>query len=304
GDDIPYYTINGVRRVLSRELKLNYYDDVWNDSTHYNQELVTELQTGYKPIIVIPAPLCSTTFTLTGDRFMDFWGITQTIVSDTYITQAVEVRTTAWQEPRDNDNEKKSGDQGLGGSAPCHIIFSSYCTDAVVHKEWQMATDQDFKNIQLRINQDEVDETFTESGTTYWRFIGSNADGTCESYGDTYTVNVGDSELICPNVFTPGSSEGVNDIWKVSYRSLTDFHCVIFNRWGNKIIELNDPSEGWDGTYNGKLVPAGVYYYVIDAHGSDGKHYKKDGDINIIRYRRLTHGTDDSGTTIVDPDNP
>ena len=73
GDDIPYYTINGVRRVLSRELKLNYYDDVWNDSTHYNQELVTELQTGYKPIIVIPAPLCSTTFTLTGDRFMDFW---------------------------------------------------------------------------------------------------------------------------------------------------------------------------------------------------------------------------------------
>ena len=147
-----------------------------------------------------------------------------------------------------------------------------------------------------------MEETFTEAGTSYWRFIGSNADGTCESYSETYTVNIGESELVCPNVFTPGSSEGVNDVWKVSYRSITEFHCVIFNRWGNKIIELNDPGQGWDGTYGGKLVPAGVYYYVINARGSDGKQYKMDGDINIIRYRRMSHGTDDSGSTVVEPE--
>ncbi|MBP3739317.1 MAG: gliding motility-associated C-terminal domain-containing protein [Muribaculaceae bacterium] len=302
GSDIPFYTITGVRRTLSRDLQLKYYNLVWNDTAHYQQELVTNLQAGYKPVIVIPAPFCNTTFTLTGDRFMDFWGMTQTIESDTYTTQAVEVHTTAVQEMRDNKNEKKSGDQGLGGSAPCHILFTAYSTDAVVHKEWQMATDQDFNNILLRINADEVEETFTEAGTSYWRFIGSNADGTCESYSETYTVNIGESELVCPNVFTPGSSEGVNDVWKVSYRSITEFHCVIFNRWGNKIIELNDPGQGWDGTYGGKLVPAGVYYYVINARGSDGKQYKMDGDINIIRYRRMSHGTDDSGSTVVEPE--
>ena len=302
GNDIPFYTITGLRRVLSRGLQLQYYNLVWDDEAHYQQELVTDVQDAFKPIIVIPAPFCNTTFTLTGDRFMDFWGMTQTIESDTYETQAVEVHTTAVQEARDNKNEKKTGDQGLGGSAPCHITFSSYCTDAVVHKEWQMATDQDFNNIVLRINQDEVEETFEEAGTTYWRFIGSNADGTCESYGGPYTVNIGESELFCPNVFTPGSSELVNDEWKVSYRSIVEFHCVIFNRWGNKIIELNDASQGWDGTYRGKLVPAGVYYYVIKARGSDGKVYNIDGDINIIRYRQSSHGNDEPGSTVVDPE--
>ena len=304
GEDIPFYTITGVRKTLSRELKLSYDNRVWSDTTHYDElHRVEEVLTGFKSTIVIPAPLCNTTFTLSGDRFMEFWNNNvQTVESDLYNTQAVEVHTTAVQEARNNDNEIKSEGEGvLGGSAPCHITFTGYYTDAVVHTEWQMAMDQDFNNIILRINQNEVDETYDEEGTYYWRFIGSNADGTCESYSETYTVNIGVSELYCPNVFSPGSTEGVNDEWKVSYRSIIEFHCAIFNRWGNKIIEFDDPGQGWNGTYNGKLVPAGVYYYVIKARGSDGQVYNMDGDINIMRYRQVSSGSpDDSGTTVVE----
>jgi hypothetical protein len=50
------------------------------------------------------------------------------------------------------------------------------------------------------------------------------------------------------------------------------------------MAHLTDPSQGWDGTYNGKLVPAGVYYYVIKASGTDGQTYKLSGDINILKY--------------------
>ena len=304
GADIPYYTITGVRKTLSRELKLSYYNTVWNDTTHYDRsDLVTDTLSSFKSTIVIPAPFCNTTFTLSGDRFMELWSQVQTVESDTYVTHAVEVHTTAVQESRSNDNEKKNDSEGLGGSAPCHIVFTAYYTDAVVHKEWQMATDQDFNNIILRLNTDEVDEIFDEEGTTYWRFIGSNADGSCESFSETYTVNIGVSELVCPNVFTPGTTEKVNDVWKVSFRSIIEFHCAIFNRWGNKIIEFDDPGQGWDGTYNGKLVPAGVYYYVIKARGSDGHVYNLDGDINIIRYHHVIQGSgNDSGTTVVDPE--
>lgn len=301
GPDIAYYTITGVKRTLSRDMRLQYYNLEWDDTTHWQQKEVLELEESFKPTIVMPAPFCSTTFTLAGDRFMDFWDETVSVESGTYTPAAVDVRAIATQEERDNDNEKSSGMEGaLGGSAPVTITFEAFCTDEAIHHEWQMATDPEFNDIQLRLNQDVVEQTFDNAGTTYWRFIGSNANGSCEAYSETFTVDIGDSELNCPNVFTPGTSEGVNDVWKVSYRSIVDFHCWIFNRWGNKIIEFTDPSQGWDGTYHGKLVGPGVYYYVINARGSDGRSYKLSGDINIIRYKN--HGS--SSSNPVNTDDP
>ena len=49
---------------------------------------------------------------------------------------------------------------------------------------------------------------------------------------------------------------------------------------------LSDPSQGWDGKYNGKAVPTGAYYYVIKAKGADGKAYDLSGDINIVNYKQ------------------
>ena len=292
GPDIPFFGINGVRRTLDRDLTLAYNNLEWSDTTHWQEKRVEESQPSFKSTIVIPAPFENTTFSLSGDRFLRFWGEDVSVESGTYTTAAVDARVVVVQEEKKgHDNEKKSGSEStLGGSAPAHITFTAYCTDAVMHKEWQMSYYREFNDITLRINQEEIDQVFEDAGTTYWRFFAANADGTCEYLSDIYTVNIGESELVCPNVFTPGTSEGVNDVWKVSYRSIIDFHCWIFNRWGNKIIEFTDPSGGWDGTYKGKLVPAGVYYYVIEARGSDDKKYKLKGDINIIRYKRINDG--------------
>ncbi|MDE6248419.1 MAG: gliding motility-associated C-terminal domain-containing protein, partial [Paramuribaculum sp.] len=99
-----------------------------------------------------------------------------------------------------------------------------------------------------------------------------------------YTIQIGESRLECPNAFSPDASEGINDEWKVSYKSIVSFECHIFNRYGQLMKHFNDPSQGWDGKYNGKFVPAGVYYYVIKARGSDGKKYDLSGDINIVKY--------------------
>ena len=157
-------------------------------------------------------------------------------------------------------------------------------------KQWQVSDNADFNYILMDFAQDEVEYTFEEAGTTYWRFYYANSDGSCEDYSETYTVNIGESGLVCPNIFSPGTTPEVNDIWKVSYKSIVDFHCWIYNRWGVLIKEFTDPSDGWDGTYRGKLVSAGVYFYVIRATGSDGKKYKLSGDINILRYERRNSG--------------
>ena len=302
GDDIVFYTINGVRRVLSREIKVEYNTLEWDEeSLVWNETTLTETSDGFKSTMVVPAPLCNTTFSISGDRFLKFWGENQESESDVYTTTAVDVRTTAVQAERDNDNEKKDeGGESLGGSAPVTITFKSYSTDAVIHKEWQMALDSEFEDIQLRLNTDDVEETFEEAGTTYWRFVASNDDGSCSAYGDVYTVNIGESELYCPNVFSPGLQDGVNDVWKVSYKSIIDFECHIFNRWGNEIIVLRDPSQGWDGRYRGKLVKSGVYFYVIRAEGSDGKKYNLKGDINILNYKK---GLSVSGDDAASADN-
>lgn len=293
GNDFGYYTINGVHQVFDRKMTLAYSTLVWDEeSTQWQSTDTTDVSETFKPTMVIPAPLCNTTFSLSGDQFEQYWGEGQRVTSDLYTTHAVDSRCVVTQEARDNDNEKGNSDDGsLGGSAPAHITFTAYCTDAVVHQEWQEATDPEFNNIILRLDGTETDQTFTEAGTYYWRFYGSNDDGTCDTYSDTYTVSIGESELVCPNAFSPGSSEGVNDVWKVSYKSIIDFHCWIFNTWGNQIIEFTDPGQGWDGKYKGKLVDPGVYYYVIQATGSDGKKYKLSGDINIIRYHKRTNAT-------------
>jgi len=302
GREINFYTTIGAKRTLSRDIELSYDNLEWvdqEDTVQWRPTHVTELEENFKPTIVMPAPTCNTTFTLAGDRFMNTWGEGRQVESDLYTPAAVDVRAIATQDSELSDNEKSSGAEGsLGGSAPVHITFEAKVTDAVIHYEWQMATDPDFNDIQLRLNQEVVEQDFDEAGVTYWRFIGSNSDGSCSAISETFTVDIGVSELNCPNIFTPGNNDGNNDFWKVSYRSIVDFHCWIFNRWGNKICEFTDPSQGWDGTYHGKLVNPGVYYYVIQARGSDGKNYKKSGDINIIRKR------EHSSTSPLDPTAP
>ncbi len=305
-DEIPYFTITGVRKVLSREIKLAYRTLVWDEAAvQWTQVDTTEVLSSIKPQMVITAPLCNTTFHIRGDRFLQFWNEGVEMESDTYTTTAVDVRTTAVKQNHTGSTSTGSDDGGgdgtdsgdddeLGGSAPATVLFKAYCTDAVDHKEWQKAIDPDFQNIEARFNDEETEQTFTTTGTSYWRFVGTNLQSGCETYGPTYTVNIGESELVCPNVFSPGSTEGVGDVWKVKYKSLVEFHCTIFNTWGNKIYEYTNPDDGWDGKYHGKLVSTGVYYYVIQARGADDKVYKLSGDINILRYRKNTT----SGNTI------
>ncbi len=287
GPEIKYDT----NKTLNREIKVRYNTLTWDaDNAYWKEEGVVETESYLKSSIAVPAPYCDTRFTIEGDKFLEFWGEKQTKSTETYQAVAINVETTAVQEERDNDNEQRTEGGALGGSAPAKITFTAHCTHAVSFKQWQVSDNIDFNYILMDFSQDEVEYTFEDAGTTYWRFYYANSDGSCEGYSDTYTVNIGESVLVCPNIFSPGTTEEVNDIWKVSYKSIVDFHCWIYNRWGVLIKEFTDPSDGWDGTYHGKLVSAGVYFYVIRATGSDGKKYKLSGDINILRYERRDMG--------------
>lgn len=327
GEEMAYYTITGQRRTISRELQLSYLtlelegvetttttDDEGEESEEegdedeeeqeepdpyanirYEQVEKTVVIDDFKRENSIDAPLCNTSFTLTGDRFLKEWKEDFTIESDYYTTTATQCYTVARQL-----NKKKSSDPGqLGGSAPAEIEFIAYITDAVIFREWQISDDAEFNNLLYRFNSQDVTYTFKDAGTFYARFYGANADASCECWGDTYTISIGNSRLDCPNAFTPKNQDGINDVWRVTYASLVEFECHIFNRYGIKMATLTDPSQGWDGRKGGKFVPDGVYFYVIKARGADGKVYNLKGDINIINFKEISSPTptDDVITT-------
>ena len=295
GDAIRYYSISGRGFDLSREIKIEWNTLQYNsDQQTWQQIRQTENMTYLHNVTGVIAPVCDTDFTVTGDRFLEAWGMGLSVSSPSYTAIAVSAETSAEQEERDNSNEKNPGTDGLGGSAPAVITFTAQPTDAVVFREWQFSRTEGFEDVDRRFSQDELTYTFEEEGTIYVRYQCSDAGGKCFYESETYTVSIGASDIQCPNAFSP-NGDGRNDEWKVSYQSIVSFECHIFNRWGQKMCSFTNPAEGWDGRYKGKTVPTGVYFYVIKATGADGKEYKLSGDINILQKGRSTGTTGGEG---------
>ncbi len=92
---------------------------------------------------------------------------------------------------------------------------------------------------------------------------------------------VGNSTLYIPNTFTP-NGDGINDRFFVAATNIDKFQIHIYNRWGNLLFESNNLYEGWDGQYNGALVPEGLYVYSVKAKGEDGKDYRKSGTVTVL----------------------
>ena len=69
---------------------------------------------------------------------------------------------------------------------------------------------------------------------------------------------------VIPNTFTP-NNDGINDTWIIDH--LGDYPNVrvqVFNRYGQVVFESKGYNKPWDGTMNGKSLPFGTYYYVIE----------------------------------------
>jgi len=89
-----------------------------------------------------------------------------------------------------------------------------------------------------------------------------------------------DSYIDVPNAFTPGHNAVLKAV-RMGDATLKSF--VIYNRWGNKMFETSDINTGWDGSYNGKTQPMGVYVYTIEAVTPAGRKFTKQGNITLIR---------------------
>ncbi len=88
--------------------------------------------------------------------------------------------------------------------------------------------------------------------------------------------------LWSPNIFTP-NGDGINDIYFPVHEGVEELHLMIFNRWGQLLFESSELDAHWDGTYQGTIVPDGVYVYVIDVLSEGGEYHEVTGHITVLQ---------------------
>ncbi|MDO5569958.1 MAG: gliding motility-associated C-terminal domain-containing protein [Bacteroidales bacterium] len=287
-ENLNYVTVTGAVKSIKRELIVDWTTLEWNnESLSFQTKAISESYNDAKEITV-DAPLCNTSFKVSGDQFLKYWDILQSVETEVYNAVNIEGMAFAEQTVNESDNQISSETSEFGGSAPVEIDFSGFFNEPVTtYYAWEISNDKDFENIEYTFTDSNLNYSFTDEGLKYVRFVISNSMNSCEKVVESFTIDVSESSLKVPNVFTPGSDTENNLIFKVAYRSIIKFEAWVYNRWGNELFHWKDPNEGWDGTYKGKLMPTGAYYYIIKAEGSGGKKYNLKGDINLLRTKKV-----------------
>lgn len=73
-----------------------------------------------------------------------------------------------------------------------------------------------------------------------------------------------DCNTVVPNAFSP-NGDGINEGFGPKMECVpAQYQMSIFNRYGQVIFETKDYTKTWDGTLNGKPMPVGTYYYVLN----------------------------------------
>lgn len=87
-----------------------------------------------------------------------------------------------------------------------------------------------------------------------------------------------------PNAFTP-NGDGLNDVLipKAFLFGYQDYRFTVWNRWGQKIFETDDPNLGWDGSFQGRESPGGGYLWEAEIIGPRGKIEAYKGSAVLLR---------------------
>jgi gliding motility-associated-like protein len=114
--------------------------------------------------------------------------------------------------------------------------------------------------------------------------------------GGIYTVEINDknncgsvtfevSLLSFPDFFTPnGDSE--NDFWQIKGISKNFYQSgsiKVFNRYGNLLSKFTIDDMGWDGTYNGKILPSNDYWFYTKLLDKKNVSRERSGNFSLLR---------------------
>lgn len=99
--------------------------------------------------------------------------------------------------------------------------------------------------------------------TTYTLYAASGSG--CPVESDAAFVRVY-KKLRIPNIFSP-NGDGINDTWVIQNLDTYPLATIqVYTRSGQQVFDAKANSVAWNGTHNGKPLPVGTYYYIVDLH--------------------------------------
>lgn len=303
---MSYKRINQQSRTYPRTCEVQHINAAWETATEmWVDTIITDTLTFTNELTVAASPV-NTQYIITDELAKKLQLSEDSLCSPEVTPVALKAHPTTITTTRGDDglsNEvarptEKTDIENM--SAPLEVYFQANGINATYYK-WNIY----HANKQILTRHDaEHRYTFMDYGA--YRAVLWVSNDMCQLDSVEFTITIQQSMLNVPNTFTP-NGDGVNDEFRVVYRSIKEFHCWIYNRWGHLVYEWTDPAKGWDGTIGGRPAPIGAYYYVIRALGTDAatdanyfskssyqkKKEKNDesilgvfqysGDINLIR---------------------
>ena len=88
-----------------------------------------------------------------------------------------------------------------------------------------------------------------------------------------------------PKFFTP-NNDGINDTWAIKGANSTFFPSAqinIFNRFGKIVAQIDIDTQGWDGTYGGKILASDDYWFSIILVDRNGALRERKGNFSLLR---------------------
>lgn len=284
-----YYRPDGTEEKIVREFLVSYRDLRFSDEDFSFGPIEKKESLPLEgSVLSLLAPLADTSFELLGDQYSPTFEADFSAIESNWLpAQRLEVYTRYRRSSLEGEPPSPEEDEIANEvSAPFKITMEAIANEPAAQRYvWRILSqggDKENRAPEMIYTGEKCEFTFDKAGSFVLFAEVAARNESCVVESERKTLSVGTSRLEVPNAFSPFSSPGINDQFRVAHQSIVSFHGAIFNEWGNKLFEWEDPNEGWDGTFRGKPVSTGVYYYVIQAKGAEGKEYNLNGHINIL----------------------
>lgn len=135
------------------------------------------------------------------------------------------------------------------------------------------------------INANPVHMYNDESANTYYSYLIVTNQYGCKDTAYVPVEVTPEFAFYIPNAFTPGNTDGVNDVFTGKGIGIEKYEMWIFDRWGEQIYYTEDIHRGWTGSVKGKDTDAkqDVYVWKVKIKDVLGRYHSYAGHVTLVK---------------------